>query len=360
MQNENKINEKENQYQHYNKDNSFFKNSSDKNQLSNNCIINYNLNNITFNYNYNNNISNEKLEIYNIIYMLNNNKNIYSYLYSIDYLSLEELSLLFAYILNNQDFIISNSQSYLLIDKIISLLNFKNKSKENQEKYNDIIYSFLATFFHKNLRSIIYSNNYITSVINFMEKVGEPRNNFIYNEIKSNFRMYAYNRQGCILIQNLFPFGNEIQKQILLNLIFEQYNELIIDRYGHYLFKYLLYQAENGEKYYPIIFNKVIKDIKKFANNQYSSAVVERLLDSINPIIKNTIIEILCRNESDIVELIYNDYGNYVLQKIINVTKDNNILGLIYKTIMKKKNTLLKISYGKKIIKKINSVYTLK
>lgn len=99
-------------------------------------------------------------------------------------------------------------------------------------------------------------------------------------EIKNEFKNYAYNRQGCILIQNLFPLGNETQQQNLLGVILEQYNELIVDKYGHYIFKYLLYQADNGEKYYNEIFNKIINDIKRYINNKYSSVVIERLLDS--------------------------------------------------------------------------------
>ena len=64
--------------------------------------------------------------------------------------------------------------------------------------------------------------------------------------------------------------------------------------------------------------------------------------------------------ENDIVELLYHCYGNYVLQKIIKVTKDHSILGMIYKTIMKNQNSLYKLSYGKKIMKEISSAYTLK
>ena len=168
-------------------------------------------------------------------------------------------------------------------------------------------------------------------------KIGFPKNDFVYIDIKNEFKNYGFNRQGCILIQNLFPLGNEYQQQNLLGIILQLYNELIVDKYGHYLFKYLLYQPENGEKYYNDIFNKIINDVKRYTNNKYSSVVIERLLDSSNLYIKNKIIEKLCSTEKDVVELIYHAYGNYVLQKIIKVVKDDNILEMIYKTIIKKK-----------------------
>ena len=114
------------------------------------------------------------------------------------------------------------------------------------------------------------------------------------------------------------------------------------------------------EKNIIMIFNKIINDVKRYTNNKYSSVVIERLLDSSNLYIKNKIIEKLCSTEKDVVELIYHAYGNYVLQKIIKVVKDDNILEMIYKTIIKNKESLYKLSYGKKIMKEISAAYTLK
>jgi hypothetical protein len=284
-----------------------------------------------------------------------------SYLHIINYLNLEELSMLFSYILKNFSTFSSNVQSFLLIDKIISLYN-SNISINNNVKINinENIYSFLLSFFNKRIPSLIHCNNYISTIINFVIKFGSPKNDFIYTEITNEFKIYAYNRQGCILIQQLFPIGNTIQQQKLLGIIFDQCNELIVDKYGHYLFKYLLYQEENGEKYYNDIYNKIINNAKRYINNKYSSVVIERLLDTSNLVIKNNIINKICSNENDVVELAYHSYGNYVLQKIINVTKDTNLLEMIYQTIIKNKNSLYKLSYGKKIMKEISVAFTLK
>ena len=277
-------------------------------------------------------------------------------------MTFKEFSDLFSYLLDNFVVFSSNAQSFLLIDKIISLYNpdLSSQNEDNDDNLNENIYSFLKSFFNKRIPSLIHSNNYISCIMNFVLKIGYPKNDFVYLEIEKEFKTYVYNRQGCLLVQNLYPLGNEIQQQKLLNIILEQFNELIVDKYGHYLFKYLLYQAENGEKYYNLIFNKIINDVKTYINNKYSSVVIERLLDSSNINIINKIIEKICGNENDVVELIYHAYGNYVLQKIINVSKDINILGMIYKTIMKNRNALLKLSYGKKIIKEISVAYTLK
>ena len=312
------------------------------------------------------NDSNTKYDSFDIVYLLKQNQDIYSYIHIIDYLAYEDLLKMFSFILKNIMNFIANGQSYLIINKIIDLYNssipnvndiFKNN---NENKFNESIFSFLLAFFSKRILYLVNSNNYLTTVINLVNKLGYPKNDFVFSDIKAEFKKFSNNRQGCILIQNLFPLGNEAQRQNLLQEILDKYNDLIIDRYGHYIFKYLLYKAENGEKYYGLIFNKIVNNLKAYTSNKYSSVVIERLLDSSNENIKNIIIRKLCKNENDIVELIYHSYGNYVLQKIINATKDNQVLGLIYKTVMKNKNSMYKLSYGKKIMKEISVAYTLK
>ena len=302
---------------------------------------------------------------YNIVELLKNNPDINSYKDIVDYLTFDDLLKMFSFILNNIMIFISNSQSFLIINKIISLYNSSNHSINEMKKnietnLSENIFNFLTAFFSKRIIYLINSNNYITTILNLVPALGFPKNDFIFTEVRQDFKNFSKNRQGCILIQNLFPLGNVIQQQNLLGAIFSQYNELIVDRYGHYIFKYLLYKVDHGEKYYLLIFNKIVNNLKKYTTNKYSSVVIERLLDSSNEDIKGKIIERICGNEKDVVELLYHPFGNYVLQKIINISKDKYILGMIYKTIMKNKNSLYKLSYGKKIMKEISVAYTLK
>ena len=323
------------------------------NNLKNQININF-INNINYDLIIN---TDKNKNTYDIVELLKNNPDINSYKDIIDYLTFEDLLKMFSFILNNKLAFISNPQSYLIIDKVISLYN-KNNNSINKIKEN--IFAFLLSFFSKNIIYLINSSNYITTILFLVQTFGYPENDFIFSEINHNFRIFSLSRQGCILIQNIFPKGNQIQQQNLLNDIMSHFDELIVDKYGHYLFKYLLYKVEHGEKYYTLIFNKIVNNLKNYSSNKYSSVIIERLLDSSNEDIKNIIIKLVCGNEKDIIELLYHAYGNYVLQKIISICKDKFILELIYKTVMKNKNALYKLSYGKKIMKEISIAYTLK
>ena len=312
------------------------------------------------------NCSNAKSDSYDIVNLLKNNPDINSYIHILDYMSSDDLLKMFSFILKNIMIFLANNQSHLIINKVISLyrvsLPIANSIKKdtNSNNINENIFAFLSAFFSKRIIYLINSNNYITIIINLVQTIGYPKNDFVFSEIIQDFKNYSNNRQGCILIQNIFPLGNSVQQQNLLGEIIDKINDLIIDRYGHYIYKYLLYKAENGEKYYTLILDKIVNNLKKYTSNKYSSVVIERLLDSSSENLKKKIIDKICRNENDVVELIYHAYGNYVLQKIISVTKDNHILGMIYKTIMKNRNSLYKLSYGKKIMKEISVAYTLK
>ena len=312
------------------------------------------------------NCSNAKSDSYDIVNLLKNNPDINSYIHILDYISSDDLLKMFSFILKNIMIFLANNQSHLIINKVISLYRVSSpiansiKKDTNSNNINENIFAFLSAFFSKRIIYLINSNNYITIIINLVQTIGYPKNDFVFSEIIQDFKNYSNNRQGCILIQNIFPLGNSVQQQNLLGEIIDKINDLIIDRYGHYIYKYLLYKAENGEKYYTLILDKIVNNLKKYTSNKYSSVVIERLLDSSNENLKKKIIDKICRNENDVVELIYHAYGNYVLQKIISVTKDNHILGMIYKTIMKNRNSLYKLSYGKKIMKEISVAYTLK
>ena len=341
--------------------NGFLQDEQENDYLKYKVNCNY-INNIDCNSNNNSKFNNN---VYNIIELLKNNPDINSYKDIVDYLTFDDLLKMFSFILNNIMIFLSNSQSYLIINKVISLYYsstcvINGVEKNIETNLGENIFKFLTAFFSNRIIYLINSNNYITTTLNLVQALGFPKNEFIFSEIRQDFRNFSKNRQGCILIQNVFPLGNVIQQQNLLGEIMSLCNELITDRYGHYIFKYLLYKLEHGEKYYTLIFNKIVNNLKNYTSNKYSSVVIERLLDSSNEDIKNKIIERICGNEKDVVELLYHPFGNYVLQKIISISKDKHILGMIHKTIMKNKNSLYKLSYGKKIMKEISVAYTLK
>ena len=165
------------------------------------------------------NCSNAKSDSYDIVNLLKNNPDINSYIHILDYISSDDLLKMFSFILKNIMIFLANNQSHLIINKVISLyrvsLPIANSIKKdtNSNNINENIFAFLSAFFSKRIIYLINSNNYITIIINLVQTIGYPKNDFVFSEIIKDFKNYSNNRQGCILIQNIFPLGNNVQQQ---------------------------------------------------------------------------------------------------------------------------------------------------
>ena len=206
--------------------NDFLQNEYESNYLKHNIHSKY-INDFPSNLNI---AQKAKPDGFDIVSLLKNNPDILSYAYILDHLSYDDFLKMFSFILKNIMIFISNSHSFLIINKIISLYNsspstYNDIQKNNFEyNFNENIFAFLTSFFDKRIIYLINSNNYINTVINLVQKIGYPKNDFVFSEIKKEFKKYATNRQGCFLIQNLFPLGNEIQKQNFFGEILDKYN----------------------------------------------------------------------------------------------------------------------------------------
>ena len=133
--------------------NNFAKNENEANNLKYPININY-INNINYDLIINTDI---KKDNYKIVELLKNNQNIESYKDTIDFLSFEDLLKMFSFILNNEIAFISNSQSYIIINKVISLYHSSfqdsngNKNDNSKNNMRENFFAFLLTFFSKNI-----------------------------------------------------------------------------------------------------------------------------------------------------------------------------------------------------------------
>ena len=59
------------------------------------------------------------------------------------------------------------------------------------------------------------------------------------------------------------------------------------------------------------------------------------------------------------MELLTNKYGNYIIQKILSICKDKNLFFRIINIIAKNISTINKISFGKKLLSKLEEKYPI-
>ena len=184
---------------------------------------------------------------------------------------------------------------------------------------------------------------------------------FIYNYVYNYFLDIADSKHGVCVIQKCVTEGEEKQRAKLYELILTNFNNLIKDQFGNYLIQYILINTKTEDKFkeiLPIIF-KIEENIVNFCKSKYSANVIEKCFENCENMIREHILNSLLTNNSEnIVDILIDQFGIYVIQKAFKI---NNI---IYKNKLKeiinsKEKELKKINFSdykyKNILKIINS-----
>jgi ribosomal protein S7 len=171
--------------------------------------------------------------------------------------------------------------------------------------------------------------------------------------IIDNCSYLAAHRHGCCVLQK-FIDGNykKLEGNLITNLI-NNCLVLITDQFGNYVIQSIL--SLKNDKVNSEVAKKIIDNLSYYSKHRYSSNVVEKCFDLCNEQDKKSFVEKLCSPEI-VAELILDDHGNYVIQKVLQCadekTKENmlkNIIPLIPK--------IKELSFGEKLLNRLFCSY---
>ena len=92
-----------------------------------------------------------------------------------------------------------------------------------------------------------------------------------------------------------------------------------MDQYGNYVVQFVVSICDYDIN--KIIVINLLKDFQKFSSQKYSSNVIEKILDCCNDETKQMIVETLCEPKL-VSSLLFDMYGNYVLQKTMSIANE--------------------------------------
>ena len=237
---------------------------------------------------------------------------------------------------------------------IISLHNYGTRvfqkilEKLEMGKYLDIETDELNNIFKKlienhilDLCSDINGNHVFQKIVKIYPK---EKNNFIFDILSENVIPISKLKQGLTIFENCFLIATKKQKEKVINSIIKEISNLINDEYGNYIIQLLV--SFNDKKYNKNIFDYFKKNLVALSSKKFSSNVIDRAIihDSENSL---SLIDYMIKNEL-VKELIIDQYGNYVVQKALNITKGdtfNKIIEQIKQVIEKLKTSII----GRKI-----------
>ena len=190
-------------------------------------------------------------------------------------------------------------------------------------------------------------------------------------------------KHGCCVMQRCLEKGTQSQKLQLANFIIEHMKYLIEDPYGNYLVQNVL-KLEDEERN-ESIFKEIAKDFIRLSQLKFSSNVIEKCLDSklnksiqeahIDKIFKGTFpdddhqiiqelgfktsksMDLKTRVNFIVQKLVYNQFGNYVLQKALLVISDDRLRKEILYTIKSLQPSLMQVKHGQKVLMKLQKTY---
>ena len=207
-------------------------------------------------------------------------------------------------------------------------------------------YNILLT---PNLKDFVIDQNASHIIIKYVNMLSYPKNDFIIKFLLDNSFELATKKHSCCVLQKCIEYSNQQQKKQFLKAIAVKSYGLFSDQYGNYVVQYCINLCDYEIN--KIFVNNFLSDIMKFSTQKYSSNIIEKCMDFCDEDTRELIVEKYC--DINIIEnLLFDKYGNYVLQKIISLSKEpftSKYLSIIGPLM----NKLNLYSFGQKLFNKL-------
>ena len=184
---------------------------------------------------------------------------------------------------------------------------------------NDELLKYYNLLLTPNLKDFVVDQNASHIIIKYVNMLQAPKNDFIIQFLLDNAFDLATKKHSCCVLQKCIEYSNEEQKLKFLEIISQKSNGLFNDQYGNYVVQYCINLC--NYEINKVFVKNFLDDIMKFSTQKYSSNIIEKCMDCCDEETKELITQKYC--EPQIIEkLLFDMYGNYVLQKVMNVSKE--------------------------------------
>jgi pumilio RNA-binding family len=180
-------------------------------------------------------------------------------------------------------------------------------------------------------------------------------NCYIYEKINDDLVEISMNRHGCCVLTKILESKSSFN-DIIINNIINNLMTLIIDQYGHYLILYII--KSDLRSYKRKLIMNIIPNFTYLAIQIYSSTVLEKCFEFCEDDIKYILYQHL-ENVDTIKTLICDEYGNYVIQKAILKTPNDNIRYVLFRNIFSIINDIKNDNFGRQFFVKLCKQYPL-
>lgn len=140
----------------------------------------------------------------------------------------------------------------------------------------------------------------------------------------NNVEKFSTHPYGCRVIQRILEHCTGIQKSAILDEIRKCSSTLIQDQYGNYVIQHVMKHGRPNDR--QMVINEVKSRMLVYSQHKFASNVVEKCLQYGSKAERNDIIDEVVRSvleKSSLLQVMVRDpYGNYVVQKILDIADD--------------------------------------
>ena len=179
--------------------------------------------------------------------------------------------------------------------------------------------------------------------------------NLVEEHIMKNIKNIYISREGSNLLKKFFDIINkecnttkDYNKMILfINIINNNLPLIITDQFGNYIIRHIIHHLNNFIN--EILYKNIIANLIYFSNQKYSSNVVENCLDNIK--FREMVMEEFSKQY--VFNCVFlNEYGNYVVQKVLSLVEEDK-KNILFNYIIQASKQMKTLPFGPKLISKL-------
>ena len=186
-------------------------------------------------------------------------------------------------------------------------------------KDNKPLLNFFNNLLIPNLKDFVLEPNASHIIIKYANSLPSPQNDFLIQFLIENSFELATKKYSCCVLQKCIEYSNEIQKKKFLKAIALKSFGLFNDQFGNYVVQYCINLCDYEIN--KIFVENFMNNILKFSTQKYSSNIIEKCMECCDEETRELICNKFCDKEL-VEKLLFDMYGNYVLQKVISLSKE--------------------------------------
>jgi len=183
-----------------------------------------------------------------------------------------------------------------------------------------------------------------------LHRLTPANNQFVYDAVTSNLVDLATHRHGCCVIQRCMDHASGYQRGQVVEEVTRNALALVQNAFGNYVVQYVLDLAEPA--YTLQVIKQLCGSLSVLSVQKFSSNVIEKCLEQAPPDVRAALIDELIASEELVGQLLFDAYGNYVIQRALTVAQSPQ-LEVLCEAIYPHLAALRSSPYGKRIQTKI-------